>query len=204
VKIGVIGGTFDPIHNGHLIIAEETRNRLALAEVLFVPAGQPWLKASPPVATVDQRLEMVRLAIADRPYFKLSTVDIDRPGPSYTIDTIADLQSQLGDGTELFFILGWDSLAELPQWHEPARLIEMCYLVAVPRPGHSRPKLKALKAAIPGISRRLMLLDRPEVNISATVIRERVAWGLSIRRLVPEAVNRYIKQHELYLTGDTE
>ena len=199
MKIGVIGGTFDPIHNGHLIIAEETRARLNLAEVLFVPTGQPWLKAKGPVATAEHRLEMVRLAIADRAYFKLSTVEIDRPGPSYTIDTIAELQSQLGAGAELFFILGWDSLAELPQWHEPSRLIEMCYLVAVPRPGYSRPKLKALKAAIPGISQRVMLLDKPEVDVSATVIRERVAQGLSVRHLVPEPVNRYIKQHGLYI-----
>jgi len=199
VKIGVIGGTFDPIHNGHLIIAEETRNRLALAEVLFVPAGQPWLKASPPVATVDQRLEMVRLAIADRPYFKLSTVDIDRPGPSYTIDTIADLQSQLGDGTELFFILGWDSLAELPLWQEPSQLIKMCQLVAVPRPGYPAPDLNSLEEAIPGVTQSIILLDLPHIDISASEIRHRVAQGMSIHHLVPKPVSRYIRQHRLYL-----
>ncbi len=200
MKIGVIGGTFDPIHNGHLIIAEETRARLNLTEVLFVPAGQPWLKANSPVAAVDHRLEMVCLAIADRPYFTLSTVDIDRPGPSYTIDTLAELQSQFGAGTELFLITGWDSLAELPQWHEPTRLITMCHLVAVPRPGYRRPKLKSLEASIPGISKRVMLMDKPEIDISASVIRDRVAQGLSIRHLVPEPVNRYIKQHGLYVT----
>jgi nicotinate-nucleotide adenylyltransferase len=199
MKIGVIGGTFDPVHNGHLLIAEETRARLNLAEVLLVPAGLPWLKANSPVAAAEHRLEMVRLAIADKPYFKVSTVDIDRHGPTHTVDTIAELQSQLGAETELVFILGWDSLAELPQWWEPARLIEMCYLIAVPRPGYSRPKLKTMNAAIPGISQRIMLLDEPEIDISATVIRERVARGLSIRHLVPEPVNRYIKQHKLYI-----
>ncbi len=204
MNIGVIGGTFDPIHNGHLLIAQEVSTRLSLAEVFFVPAGQPWLKANSPVSAAEHRLEMVRLAIADRPHFKLSAVDIDRAGPSYTTDTIADLQSQLGADTELFFILGWDSLAALPQWHEPSRLIEMCYLVAVPRPGYRRPKVKSLEKSIHGISRRLMLLDRPEVDISAAVIRERVARGLSIRHLVPGPVNRYIKQHRLYLAGATE
>jgi nicotinate-nucleotide adenylyltransferase len=198
VKIGVIGGTFDPIHNGHLLIAEETRAELNLAQVLFVPAGQPWLKTNSPMGAAEHRLEMVRLATADRASFRLSTVDIDRPGPSYTIDTLADLQSQFGAGARLFFILGWDSLAELPRWREPSRLVKLCRLVAVPRPGYPPPDLNSLEAAIPGISKRVTLLDRPKLDISATVIRERVARGLSIRHLVPEVVERYIKQNKLY------
>ena len=159
--IGVIGGTFDPVHNGHLIIAEELRGRLNLAEVLFVTAGQPWLKVPSPLSAVEHRLEMVRLAIADRPYFKLSTVDIERPGPSFSIDTITELQSQLGAGTELYFILGWDSLAELPQWREPSQLIKMCHLVTVPRPGYPAPDLDSLEAAIPGVTQSTILLDSP-------------------------------------------
>ncbi len=200
MRIGVMGGTFDPIHNAHLVIAEEVRAWLNLAEVLFVPASQPWLKSDRPISAAEHRLEMVRLALADRPYCKLSTVDIDRSGPSYAVDTIAELQSQLDTMTELFFILGWDSLAELPQWREPSRLVEMCYLVAVPRPGYSRPKLKGLKAAIPGLSQRVMFMDNPEIAISASEIRDRVARGLSVRHLVPEPVNRYIKEHKLYIT----
>jgi len=199
VNIGVIGGTFDPIHNGHLIVAEEARTRLALAEVLFVPAGQPWLKADSRISVAEHRLEMVRLAVTDRPYFKLSPVDIERSGPSYTVDTIAELQSQLGVEAELFFILGWDSLAELPQWREPSRLISLCRLVAVPRPGYPPPDLKSLEVTTTGISQRVILLDKPGVDISATVVRQRVAPGLSIRHLVPEVVNRYIKQHKLYV-----
>jgi len=195
-----MGGTFDPIHNGHLIVAEEIRARLNLAEVLFVPAGQPWLKMNRAILADEHRVQMVRLAIEGKPYFKLSTMEVERAGPSYTVDTIAELKAKVGAGDELFFILGWDSLAELPQWHEPARLIEMCYLVAVPRVGYSRPNLKKLKAAIPGISQRVTLLDTPKIDISASVIRDRVAQGLSIRHLVPEPVNRYIKQHKLYIT----
>jgi len=200
MNIGVLGGTFDPIHNGHLIVAEEARARVNLAETLFVPAGQPWLKTDRPISAVEHRVEMVRLAIADKPYFKLSTVDIERADASYTIDTIADLQGQIGAEDELFLILGWDSLAELPQWHEPSQLITMCRLVVVPRPGYPRPKLKKLEASIPGLSQRVMFMEGPEIDIRASLVRERVAKGLYVRHLVPEPVNRYIKQHKLYVT----
>ena len=200
MNIGVLGGTFDPVHNGHLIVAEEAKTRLNLAEIIFVPAGQPWLKADRPISSAEHRLQMLRLALADKPYFKLSTLEIERTGPSYTVDTIAELRDKLGSEDELFFILGWDSLAELPQWREPSRLIKMCYLVAVPRPGYPRPKLKALEVIIRGLSQRVMLMKEPEIDISASAIRERVARGLSIRHLVPEPVNRYIKEHKLYLT----
>jgi len=200
MNIGVMGGTFDPIHKGHLIVAEEVRARLNLAEILFVPAGQPWLKANSPIAAAEHRIQMVRLAIADKPYCKLSTMEIERAGASYTVDTIAELQGQLGAGDELFFILGWENLAELPQWHEPSRLIKMCYLVAVPRPGYPPPDLDSLEADIPGLSDRVILLDTPKIDISASAIRNRVAHGLSISHLVPEPVERYIRQHKLYLT----
>jgi len=199
MNIGVLGGTFDPVHNGHLIVAEEAKTRLNLAEIIFVPAGQPWLKADRPISSAEHRLQMLRLALADKPYFKLSTLEIERTGPSYTVDTIAELRDKLGSEDELFFILGWDSLAELPQWREPSRLIKMCYLVAVPRLGCPRPKLKTLEVSIPGLSQRVMLIDKPKIDISASAIRERVARGLSVRHLVPEPVNRYIKEHKLYI-----
>lgn len=200
MNIGVLGGTFDPIHNGHLIVAEEVKTRLNLVEIIFVPAGQPWLKAERPVSPVEHRLQMLRLALADKSYFKLSSIEIERTGPSYTVDTITELRDKLGSEEELFFILGWDSLAELPQWREPSRLIKMCYLVAVPRPGYPRPKLKALEVIIRGLSQRVMLRDKPEIDISASAIRERVARGLSICHLVPGPVNRYIKEQGLYVT----
>lgn len=198
MKIGVIGGTFDPIHNGHLLIGEVVREQQELVVVLFVPNGRPWLKTKPPIASAAHRAEMVCLAIAGKPYFKLSTVDIDRPGPSYSVDTLADLQAQLGSQNEFFFILGWDSFAELPQWQTPSRLVGLCRLVVVPRPGCPRPALNALEALIPGLSERVTLMDRPEIDISASEIRRRVAHGLSISHLVPEAVNTYIRQHKLY------
>lgn len=202
MDIGILGGTFDPIHNGHIIVAEEVRARLNLAEVVFVPAGQPWLKAGSPILAAEHRVQMVRLAIAGKPYFKLSTMEVERAGPSYTVDTIAELRAQLGTGDELFFILGWDNLAQFPKWKEPSRIIKMCRLVAVPRPGYSLPDLSSVEASLPGLSRRLILLDKPEVDIVATEIRDRVAQGLSIRHLVPEPVDEYIRQHKLYVNQE--
>ncbi len=199
MNIGVLGGTFDPVHNGHLIVAEVVRARLNLAEVIFVPAGQPWLKTDRLITPAKHRLEMLRLSLADKPYFKLSTMEIERAGPSYTIDTIVELRAKLTPDDELFFILGQDNLAQLPQWREPSRLIQLCYLVAVPRPGSPRPNLKTLETSLPGISQRVMLMDEPHVDISASEIRERVVRGLSIRHLVPEAVNKYIKENRLYV-----
>ena len=198
MNIGVMGGTFDPIHNGHLAVAEEVRSRLDLAEVLFVPAGQPWLKMDNPVSPAEYRVHMVRLAIADKPHLKLSTLEIERAGATYTVDTMAELQAQLGAENDLFFILGWGSLAELPQWKEPSRLITLCQLVVVPRPGYPHPDLKALEALIPGLSQRVIFMDKPEMDISASEIRDRVAQGLSISHLIPEPVESYIRQHKLY------
>ena len=198
MNIGVLGGTFDPIHMGHLIIAEEVRARLDLTEVLFVPAGQPLLKPNNVISPAQHRVEMVRLAIADEPSFKLATMEIERPGPSYTVDTITELGSQIRAGAKLFFILGWDNLIQLPQWHQPRRLVKLCRLVPVPRVGHPSPDLDSLEAAIPGLSQSIIMLDTPQIEISSSEIRERVARGLSIHQLVPEAVERYIREHGLY------
>ena len=199
MNIGVMGGTFDPVHNGHLIVAEEAKARLDLSEVVFVPAGRPWQKADRAISAAEHRLEMVRLATADKPYFKLATLDIERAGPSYTIDTISELRTHIDSKDELFFILGWDSLVELPQWRDASQLVTLSYLVAAPRPGYPRPDLKVLEAEIPGISARVVIMDKPEIDISATDIRQRLAGGLSIHHLVPEPVTEYIRQNKLYL-----
>ena len=200
MKIGVLGGTFDPVHLGHMAMAEEAQASLDLSEVIMVPAGQPLLKPAQPITPAVHRLQMLRLAVADRPHFKVSAMEIERPGPSYTVDTIAELRVRYDSEDELFFILGWGSLAQLPEWRDPLRLISMCYLVAVPRPGWQRPDLEALEASIPGISQRVVFLDKPNIDISASAIRERAAQGLSLRHLVPGPVAEYIRQHKLYST----
>lgn len=201
MKIGILGGTFDPIHRGHLAIAEAARASLELAEVYFVPAARTPLKEEDSILAVEHRVRMVRLAIADYPYFKLSTVEIDRPGISYTVDTIAQLRDKLGAENELFFIIGWDSAVQFSRWREPARIIQMCRLVAAPRPGYLPPDRESLEAAVPGLSQRLIVLDKPEIDISATEIRELAKRGMSISHLVPESVAEYIKKQKLYLRG---
>jgi len=201
MKIGVLGGTFDPVHLAHLAVAEAVKTELDLAEVVFVPAGQPWLKANSYISAPEHRVQMVRLAIAGKSYFRLSTMEIDRPGPSYTVDTMAELRGQINTEDELYFILGWDNLAEMPRWREPARLIQLCYLVAVPRPGYPVPDLMKLEGNIPGIAKRVIVMDKPELDISATEIRKRLSRGEPINDLVPEAVAEYIRRHGLYLGG---
>ena len=201
MKIGILGGTFDPIHRGHLAIAEEASTRLELAEVYFVPAALPPLKEGNNILPAGQRVEMVRLAITGHPHLKLSTVEIDRPGISYTVDTLVQLKDIFGPENDLFFIIGIDSLAQLPRWREPLRIIQMCRLVAFPRPGYQIPDLNLLEAAIPGIMERVTLLDKPLMDISATEIRERVLQGRSITDLVPGPVAEYIKKHKLYSRG---
>ncbi len=203
-RVGLLGGSFDPVHIGHLIIAEEARVRLGLSRVLFVPAGQPYMKAERGITPARQRLEMVQLAVESNPYFEASSIDIDRSGPSYTVDTLDVLRSALPRGRELYFIIGWDGLQSLPLWREPRRILDMCWLVAVPRPGAVQPDLKEIEEAIPGLSERVIMLDRPLLSISSTEIRERVARGTSIRYLVPDAVAKYIEKHQLYRTGKSE
>jgi nicotinate-nucleotide adenylyltransferase len=201
MKLGVFGGTFDPTHNGHLAVAKEAKDRLGLNEVLFVPAGQPWLKADTPVSPAEHRVAMVRLAIAGIAHYSTSTMEVEREGPSYTLDTLAEIWHRLGPGDEVYFVVGWDGLSQFPRWHAPERIIRLCRLVAVPRPGATRPDLAALEGSIPGLSRRVILLDGPQVDISASDIRERVARDISITGLVPQIVEDYIREHGLYLAG---
>ena len=198
MKIGILGGTFDPVHRGHLAIAEAARKKLGLDEVYFVPAAKTPLKEGAQISAVEHRLAMVRLAIKGHRYFKLSTMEVDRLGTSYTVDTVAELRKRLGSGHELYFIIGIDSLGQFARWREPARIIGMTRLVAVPRPGYSLPDMAALEKAIPGISQSLIVLDEPNVEISATEIRERVRKGLPIDDLVPEEVAAYINKKRIY------
>ncbi|MBM4452530.1 MAG: nicotinate (nicotinamide) nucleotide adenylyltransferase, partial [Chloroflexi bacterium] len=159
MKIGVLGGTFDPVHLGHLMIAEEGRRRLGLERVLFIPAGQPWLKADRGITPADHRLKMLKLAIAGSPYFEISTIEVDRPGPSYAVDTMVALRQKLGKKAELSFLMGWDSLDELPLWKEPGKLVQLCHIVAFPRAGYEKPDLSILEKSIPGISLRVLWVE---------------------------------------------
>ncbi len=197
-RIGVLGGTFDPIHHGHLFIAEEARVRIPLERVLFVPAAQPPHKTNVYFCPAKHRLRMVELAVASNTLFEVSTVDTDRPGPHYSVDMITLLQEEYGPQTEFYFIMGLDSLAGIVTWHQPARLLELCHLAVASRRGY-RADLRALEGSLPGISTRTLVLDTLELEISSSDIERRIREGLPIKYLVPEAVEEYIHAHKLYL-----
>lgn len=197
-KTGILGGTFDPVHNGHLAIAGEALKKVDLDKVIFVPARNQPLKQGHNTAPVEQRMKMLELALAGNQRYVISDIEIMRPAPSYTVDTLTLIQRQLGKSVQLYFIMGWDSLTEIGGWKEPGKILEMCTLVAVTRSTVARPDLKAIQMKIPGIESKTILLEMPPVDISSTEIRSMVEQGLPIDGLVPDAVGDYIKQNGLY------
>jgi nicotinate-nucleotide adenylyltransferase len=200
MKTGILGGTFDPVHKGHIAIAREAKVSQNLSEVIFIPVGQPVFKSEYLITPAEHRLAMLRLAVVGITDFRVSDIEVERSGPSYTVDTLAQMRNSSNTDNELYFLLGWDSLMQLPEWREPERMIELCYLIAIPRPGCKRPDMAQLEASIPGITGRTILLDKPLLDISASVIREKVARGQNIDNLVPGPVVDYITEHGLYKT----
>jgi nicotinate-nucleotide adenylyltransferase len=196
LRLGVFGGTFDPPHYGHLLLAEQARERLGLERVLWVPAGDPWRKAGTTITPAEHRLAMLRLALEGNDAFEISTIELDRAGPSYTVDTLATLHDEF-PAHELIVLLGADALQDVPNWHEAPRLIGLALLGATARAG-SQPSDAELEALLPGLSRRVVWFEMPRCDISATDLRERAAAGRSLRDLVPPAVEAYIHQHKLY------
>jgi len=198
VKLGVLGGTFDPPHAGHLTLGEVALSHLALDKVLFIPAGEPWRKEGQEISLAEDRLAMTRLAVAGNPRFEASAVEIERPGPSYIVDTLGELLARHGPETELYVILGQDALLDLPNWKEPRRIVALAWLaVALRSPGRDL-DVTDLEAAVPGISRRLIVLPMSYVDVSATALREWARKGADLRDLVPPSVEAYIKEHALY------
>lgn len=194
-RLGLLGGTFDPPHYGHLLAAQEAASQLRLERVLFLPARQNPLKQDEAISAAKDRWEMVVRAIADNPLFEASRLDMDRPGPSYTIDLLRALDQA---GRELFFLVGADILPELSNWRSPDQILRLARLAAVNRPGSPLPNLAALEAALPESRARIDLVAIPGVAISAREMRERVRDGRSIRYLTPPAVESYIEARGLY------
>ena len=200
-RVGLLGGTFDPIHFGHLVIAEEVRTVLHLTEMVFVPAGHPPHKPGRIVTEAQHRLAMLELAIASNPHFTISLVDLERPGPSYTVETLQVLRQQWGAQTAIYFVIGGDSLEDLLAWYDPAGILQqLTALVAVQRPGYEETAgyRDTLEARLPGIKQRLIMVQAPQLDISATDLRLRVAEGRPIKYQTPEAVERYIIEYGLY------
>ena len=198
MRTGILGGTFDPIHNAHLMIAGKALEHLGLDEVIFIPTSHTPLKEDTIITPVEHRVRMVELAITSDPAFRMSRIEIDRAGISYTVETLAGLKKSLSDDSELYFITGLDSLETLPKWKEPDRIIGMCRLVTVRRPGYDVADIDELEKGIPGIRKNLIIIDDPAPDISATEIRKRVAAGISISDLVPKSVEQYIQEKGLY------
>jgi len=203
-RLGILGGTFDPVHLGHLALAEEVRETLDLARVLFVPAGDPWQKVGTDVTPGAIRYALVERAIADNPGFAASRLEIDRPGPTYTAETlavIADAERAAGRDPDLWFILSAEALAGLPTWRDPERVLALARLAVVPRADDAEDLAAAaarFAADFPGERDRALFLPGPRLAISGTLIRARVAAGRSIRYLVPDAVAAAIREYALY------
>jgi nicotinate-nucleotide adenylyltransferase len=190
-RLGIMGGTFDPIHHGHLVAASEAADFFGLAEVIFVPTGQPWQKNGREVSAAEDRYLMTVIATASNPRFSVSRVDIDRPGETYTIDTLRDLRAERGPEAEFYFITGADALARMISWRDTDELFALAQFVGCTRPGH-RLTLSDLPAD------RVSLLEIPALSISSTECRERVRGGHPIWYLVPDGIVQYISKRGLY------
>jgi nicotinate-nucleotide adenylyltransferase len=189
-KLGVMGGTFDPIHYGHLLTAEEALQQFSLDAVIFVPTGQPWMKEHEAVSGPEDRYLMTVIATASNPRFRVSRMEVDRDGPTYTVDTLRSLKDEHGAEADLFFVTGADAILEIVGWKDPEELFELAHFIAATRPGYDIAAFDAHPA--------ITVMNIPALAISSTDIRARVRDGRPIRYLVPEGVNSYVAKAGLY------
>ncbi len=193
-RLGVMGGTFDPIHHGHLVTAEEALSQFELDEVVFIPTGQPWMKEDRHVSAAEHRYLMTVIATASNPRFTVSRIEVDRAGPTYTVETLKELRGS-GQDVDLFFITGADAMLEILQWKDPEEILSLAHFIAATRPGYDIARFeKEAPTSHPNVS----VMDIPALAISSTDIRRRVGEGLPIRYLVPEGVQMYIHKAGLY------
>jgi nicotinate-nucleotide adenylyltransferase len=196
-RLGIMGGTFDPIHFGHLVAAQETAAVLNLERVLFVPTAQPPHKVGELVSPVEHRVTMVSIAIANNPRFELSTIELERGGLSYTVDTARELRRR-HPHHELYFIIGMDSLAELPSWHDPEGILEIARIAAVYRSGWEVVDLEELDRQVRGAAERVSIVPIPGLDISSTDLRDRIIAGRPLRYLMPDPIVAYIAEQALF------
>ena len=200
MRLGVFGGTFDPVHLGHLILAEQCREQAKPDQVLFVPAARPPHKLNHEMTKFDQRVEMLQLAISGHPVFRVDEIEKNRPGPSYTYLTLEELRQQ-HPAVELYLIVGADSLNDLPQWVQPRRILELATLLVVPRPGWEMAELETLQQSLSlpaDFPLRLQMIHAPLIDIASREVRQRIAQRRSVRYLIPRAVEAYIADKDLY------
>jgi nicotinate-nucleotide adenylyltransferase len=194
-RLGVMGGTFDPIHYGHLVTAEEALQQFGLDGVIFVPTGRPWMKEHGLVSPAEDRYLMTVIATASNPLFRVSRMEVDRDGPTYTVETLRGLKAELGTETDLFFVTGADAVLEIFQWKDPGELFELAHFIAATRPGYD---IAGFSAHAPYKHPGITVMNVPALAISSTDIRARVAASRPIRYLVPEGVKSYIEKAGLY------
>ena len=192
-RVGILGGTFDPIHIGHLIIGQEIMLACQLDSVIFMPSGEPPHKHTPEMAAAEDRAQMVELAVRDYPSFALSRFELTRPGKSYTVDTLRELRQEMGSKAEPILIIGADNAVEMGQWCNPEEVLELSQVVVAERPGFERDRIE------PRFKTKMHFVETPLLDISSTLIRQRVKQGKSISFFVPDAVDAYIKNNGLYL-----
>jgi nicotinate-nucleotide adenylyltransferase len=198
-RIGIMGGTFDPIHYGHLYIAECARYEFNLESVLFIPAGEPVHKKRKDIIDAVHRLEMTRLAVHSNPFFSVSDIEVKRSGPTYTVDTLEYLHKENGEAAEFFFITGADAIIEILTWKDVARVFELCHFIAVTRPGYSLEKMnEVLNCLDPCFQRKIHIHETSGIMVSSTEIRQSAAKGEPVRYLLPSEVEEYIVTHALY------
>jgi nicotinate-nucleotide adenylyltransferase len=194
-RLGVMGGTFDPIHQGHLVTAEEALWQFHLDEVVFVPTGQPWMKTDREVTTAEDRYLMTVIATASNPRFSVSRIEVDRPGPTYTIETLQELRRMAEGEVELFFITGADAMLEIFSWKDPEEVLAQAHFFAATRPGYD---IARFVEEAPSSHPKISVMDIPALSISSTDVRRRVREGEPIRYLVPEGIQTYIEKARLY------
>lgn len=194
-RLGVMGGTFDPIHYGHLVTAEEALHQFRLDGVVFVPTGRPWMKVNEVVSNVEDRYLMTVIATASNPLFRVSRMEVDREGPTYTVDTLRGLKEEMGEEVDLFFVTGADAVVEIFQWKQPQELFDLAHFIAATRPGYD---IAGFEAHAPTSNPDITVMNIPALAISSTDVRRRVHAGSPIRYLVPEGVKSYIEKAGLY------
>ena len=202
MRVGIFGGTFDPIHFGHLVLAEQCREQCRLDEIWFMPASVPPHKQSAVISSAQMRCEMIAFAIAGNAHFRLNKMELERQGPSFTVDTLSRLHAD-NPTREHFLMIGADSLRDLHTWREPARILELSTIVAVNRGNHPLPDLSELQTICGDlVNTRITTVEMPAIDISSTDIRQRIKKNRSIRYLVPRAVEAYIMEHRLYCEAE--
>ena len=201
-RVGILGGTFDPPHLGHLLIAETARVALQLEPVLFIPAGEPWLKSGQQITPAKHRMRMIELAVADNPHFHVCACEVRRSGATYTVDTLRELRCAYPDATEFYFIVGSDVLPQFHRWKEPEAILSLCRLAVIERPGGPADAMAALQERFPAemADGAVVSLAGPRVDFSASELRRTLTAGQSARYQIPDAVAEYISEHDLYRT----